>query len=173
MLILLMNLSTFFNVVLLYLYFNTSRYQPKKGLVDRRFANRLSKTLIRKYVEAEGLCLWVGGVRVMWLKPGNISLLLGEGHRIAWHLHTSPWWTYSWIKLARLGFGNLLSFSGKLATWPFLVEKNCHKSPSAITWQRADVSCRKVYQTMRKIWPVVIINDRAAFQEFWNWSIGE
>ena len=42
------------------------------------------------------------------------------------------------------------------ASWPHdhFSQKNSHSIPSAITWQWANISHRKLYQTMRKIWPV-------------------
>ena len=44
--------------------------------------------------------------------------------------------------------------------------KKTHNNASAITWQWANVSHRKLYQMTRKIWPVVIINDRGAQSNF-------
>ena len=50
----------------------------------------------------------------------------------------------------------LLSFSGKLATWPFFVKKNSQNNTSAITWQWANISHWKLYQTKWKIWLVAL-----------------
>ena len=44
------------------------------------------------------------------------------------------------------------------ASWPRdrFSRKNLQNSPEAITWQRVNVSLRKLYQMTRKTWPVIL-----------------
>ena len=64
----------------------------------------------------------------------------------------------------------LLSFSRKLATWLFPTKKKPSQvtinNQSGITRQRTNISPRKLHQTMRKNWLVVIINNRKALIKF-------